>query len=274
MWLWQLKNVPREIKVWLKLIGISFIVHMILIGIFVKGYRNQVVEAVLTINTSRPVFFVALSAKQPVSPMPVKNSTANVASSLQKTAQKPIIKKEPIKQEAQKTGLVTAKKEPVKNVPAKKTEPQKSAASKSMVAQKQEVKQQVEKKELKETPKPITPQKVPVQEQIVQALPIASSAIAPQEYHNSAVVSEQTMPIEYYNLVQTIMVQWRAPYGMQGTPSCRIKALINKLGEIEDIEIEESSGILMFDIAARSALLNTQMPEWTRGKSFVITFKQ
>jgi hypothetical protein len=271
MWLWQLKNVPREVKIWSKLIGISFIIHMILIGVFIKGYRNQVVEAVLTINTSRPVFFVAMPVKKSISSSALKNN--EVSSSLQKKAPMQAVKKEPAQKIVKKTGLAIAKKEPVKNLPVQKKVPQKTAD-----IQKAKDKQGVEKKELKEIQKLAIPHKPPVQELVVPKQEILSSTlqkdISQVESNDSAVLSEQMMPIEYYNLVQTIMVQWRAPYGIQGSPSCRIKAKINKVGDVEAIEVEESSGILMFDIAARSALLSTQMPEWTRGKSFVITFKQ
>lgn len=284
MWLWRLKNVPKEIKVWAILGGISLAVHVLLMIVFVAGYRNHVVEFAFTLHKSNPVFFVALPNKQPASalqPSAVSNAKQTIAKAVQKPAPSPAKpaapKKEQAKVSAQKTGLATqeTKKPLQKNSATKKPE---AVKPESLVAKKEPLKKDTPKPVIAEPQKPLVAPKPQPIEPVVHKEE-QSPAIEPVMPQNdvqavTSEMSDQTMPREYYNLVEIIMDKWRAPYGIQGEPSCRIKAFVNKHGSIEDMMIEESSGILMFDIAARSALLNTEMPEWTRGKSFVITFKQ
>lgn len=90
---------------------------------------------------------------------------------------------------------------------------------------------------------------------------------APLTYSKEDVAAKQ-----HRELHQKIMDNWRAPRGIESDCSCELEAIVAANGAIQSIVTKKSSGILMFDIAARSALLAIEFPRWSRGKSIVIAF--
>lgn len=67
---------------------------------------------------------------------------------------------------------------------------------------------------------------------------------------------------------------WKPPHGLQKKLACTIKVLIDWNGNVIDVNITESSGVLVYDIAARTAASALSLPHWSYGKEFLIAFKQ
>ena len=77
-----------------------------------------------------------------------------------------------------------------------------------------------------------------------------------------------------YNLLQKELVKhWHPPIGIPENCNCQIQILVAWDGAIQDMKMIKESGLLMFDIAARSALFAMSLPKWAYGKSITITFE-
>jgi len=67
---------------------------------------------------------------------------------------------------------------------------------------------------------------------------------------------------------------WKPPIGVPHDCVCEIKVVVNWNGIVKELDVAKSSGVLMYDVTARSALHTMKMPAWSKGKSLTITFKQ
>lgn len=77
-----------------------------------------------------------------------------------------------------------------------------------------------------------------------------------------------------YNVLQKELVKyWRPPIGVLNGCSCKIKIFVSWDGSILEMDMIKQSGVLMYDVAARSALFAMSMPQWAQGKSITITFE-
>ncbi len=77
-----------------------------------------------------------------------------------------------------------------------------------------------------------------------------------------------------YNVLQKELVKyWRPPIGVLDGCSCKIKIFVSWDGSILEMDMIKQSGVLMYDVAARSALFAMSMPRWAQGKSITITFE-
>ncbi len=77
-----------------------------------------------------------------------------------------------------------------------------------------------------------------------------------------------------YNVLQKELVKyWRPPIGVLNGFSCKIKIFVSWDGSILEMDMIKQSGVLMYDVAARSALFAMSMPRWAQGKSITITFE-
>ncbi|MGB8367164.1 MAG: hypothetical protein WCD44_02290, partial [Candidatus Babeliales bacterium] len=67
---------------------------------------------------------------------------------------------------------------------------------------------------------------------------------------------------------------FKPPIGVPADCICQIKVMVDWSGIIKDLTVMQSSGILMYDVAARSALYTMKMPSWSKGKLLTVIFKQ
>src|SRR5262249_33428499 len=84
-------------------------------------------------------------------------------------------------------------------------------------------------------------------------------------------------------LNELIGVNWEPPVGLSPDLVCNVAVVVDWQGGIRSIDIAQSSGVLIFDFSARTALqkISTRiieqeitLPPWTKGKQFTIAFKQ
>lgn len=196
------------------------------------------------------------------------------------TKNKPTIKKiEPKKPDVKKSDapkkVDTPKKTVEKTVPVekKKIEEKKTAPKKTEPKKVEEKKQDnLPEKMVKEELKPAA---VPILAAVAQ--PVASASAADIGADEPLVIHATAQEIEAYrraNLLQQELVRvWHPPVGIAKDTNCTINCQVNWQGGVHDVTIQKTSGILMYDVAARSALYAMQLPEWARGKSLTIIFK-
>ena len=67
---------------------------------------------------------------------------------------------------------------------------------------------------------------------------------------------------------------FKPPVGLAKDLVCVLKILVDWNGTIKQTMVHESSGVLMYDISARTAVAHATAPKSTYGKEFCITFKQ
>jgi outer membrane biosynthesis protein TonB len=73
---------------------------------------------------------------------------------------------------------------------------------------------------------------------------------------------------------QELVNHWQPPVGVPKDRVCELKILINWQGKATDIKILKPSGVLVYDMSTRSAVLAMNFPKWLWGKEFTINFKQ
>ncbi|MGC2310524.1 MAG: hypothetical protein WA432_02825 [Candidatus Babeliaceae bacterium] len=64
---------------------------------------------------------------------------------------------------------------------------------------------------------------------------------------------------------------WHPPFGSDNT-FCTYKVLINKQGKVEEAHLIESSGMLIFEVSARAALMKVAYPLQLWGKEIILKF--
>jgi outer membrane biosynthesis protein TonB len=66
---------------------------------------------------------------------------------------------------------------------------------------------------------------------------------------------------------------WRPPAGMRKNICCVISVVVAHDGALASITMDQASGVLLFDGAARRAAAQLQPPRWAYGKTLSLTFK-
>lgn len=141
----------------------------------------------------------------------------------------------------------------------KKTAPQKQQPV--VVAKKEPVKQPEPKKV------EVAKQQPPAQNVVPAQVPSEPEKIYIGRNDKELLLVQQEL---YTQLANT----WKPPVGMPADIACSIKAIIAKNGMVADVIMDNPSHVLVFDVAARTAILQTEFPESVWGKEIIITFNQ
>lgn len=307
MLLWQLKNARNRYVLWLKLLACSLAAHLLFVGILFFGYRDGVSSHKFTmhnhsLNTQIMVVLAPTARTSPANGTQTKRVTSaqsikpmqqnKVATSI--ATLKPTAKAAPAKKTVlPKKGI--AKATPVKTAPAK-PKPVKTVQAKiekpKVVPPKPDV-----AKTLSNKPKELVEQKKSTTESPIVASAVATASNSakptlneiadrpnnpqtPQELCANDSPTHIEIPYtqarEFYQqeaLRKELSRHWTPPHGIPDTCSCEITTYVGNNGVVTDCVITQSSGILMYDVSARAAILAMELPRWTWGDSFAITFK-
>jgi outer membrane biosynthesis protein TonB len=257
MSLWQRKNQHKRYLLWLKLYGVCFLFHCIILLWVFFVHDNRLHHVALSlhknIDYSAPILFV-----------PVSQHVA-----MQHT-QTPQIKK----------AIISSQKEPVSTI--KPSSPEKNNAT-TVALEKKEPEQ--EKKVV--TPEPLKPKPSIAVAQQQQAPAVAKKQPVPamqtkniitkNAIPENAIISHNYKEVEALrraSLLQKELVHhWKPPIGMPTSAACDVSFFVDTHGKVKNITMAQSSGIMMYDISARQALFSMKMPQWTYGKNVTITFK-
>lgn len=275
MWPWRLKKLPKRTIFVLKLSLISCFLHAVFFFALITiqiGKRQQLRFSLNSLpSPDTPVIFLPLYKRIHKNMNNVTTAMKQIAEPVsaqaaekpqKKQAEKPIAKKESVKPVIKTTVLPEAKKEKkeaVKKLPEKKkiAHNSKKKSDKSEPVKKTETVQKIEKKE-----EDSVPAAAPLLENEGQAEPVF---IGRQEL---ALLQMQAV------LEQEISTVWKPPRGLSKDLSCEIVAIIGKQGKVIKTIVQKPSGVLLYDVAARTALAQVNMPAWAHGKEVCITFKQ
>jgi len=134
-------------------------------------------------------------------------------------------------------------------------------------------------------PKKIEPKKSePVTQPELAALPVIAAqpatvplatALDVQSHDIVYVGQEELDAMQLQEKIQHEVAQhWKPPCGLGDDLTCLIAVMVNWDGTIESITMQQQSGVLAYDVSARSAVRAMQFPRAAYGKEIVITFKQ
>lgn len=95
-----------------------------------------------------------------------------------------------------------------------------------------------------------------------------------QEENNPIILGreEYQMLQAYQSLHETITQNWQAPAGFQPKKECILLVNINNQGTVDTLTVEQSSGILAYDIAARMAVYQSIFPSELKKQSIRLHF--
>lgn len=191
-----------------------------------------------------------------------------------------------------------------------RTKKQRVEKKKAARAQKSALRKKAErKKSEKVVPKPAQTPKVPaqvvpepekkqpekVEPAVVQQPPVPMPAA--QEANESAFVGQAegavaaegldaavlVTPGADMNLESVIMQEdiqaemdthWHPPIGLAKDLQCQLRVTMSGDGTVERLAVEQSSGVLAYDMSARAAAMRMHLPRWAWGKELVLNFQQ
>lgn len=259
-WL-QISTYKQHFFLWGRILSFVCVIHGTIGILLFWCYRSNLFcfKAAVCAHEQVPVIFDTTLF------LPKKNSSvASAVAPKQKTSAKKVCKK----QESNKKKEIKKQATQVENRVTEK--------NKKEGIQKNEPKKEVTEKELKKDQK--------------QTLKVANSSQGEskkimekvvekteKENENFAVdvenmQQEEQRALLFLQLQKQIIAEWSAPVGMPKDIACTISFFVDLKGILQHISIDSSSGILMYDLSARAAIIKTIMPRWSRGKSFTITF--
>ena len=262
VWHWQLLERLKNISLLGKIISITVVGHLFcLFALFVLYKDNAPYHVTIStmIDANAPILFMPMHKS-------IKAATVNKYKTGTPTA--PVSGIAPLPPAPKKVTTLAAP------APKAKIPTQKKAKAVSSKKQKKENKivEPVQKKVVPEPPEVLkkieTPQETPL-EKAVDTNMLASSE------PDAIYVGQQEMEaLQLQEFIQREIAQhWMPPPGMPKETSCIIKVTIAFDGNSASADIQQSSGVLIFDGAARKAALKLQPPKWTYGKELLLTFK-
>lgn len=280
MWSWLPKN-THERSLIIVILVMSIIAHVSLLTFFFcfKDRSSKlslfVVPEMLNGNiefTFAPVQKHVRSGSHAKAAAPVQKKASQKADALRDKALR-----------SEKTQLASLPEKKAAKEPAKKAEGQKIAPKKEPekkiaepikeLEKKQETPKQVQEKIVPPTLKePVTPEEPIVVGQQSDTITLATNDTGVLQQQIG--IHERGLIDEYIALQQDIVTQWAPPPGIAQDCACQVTLLIDHHGAVKAITVEKSSGVLMFDTAARAAIAKIEMPRWTWGKTLTITFNQ
>ena len=283
----------------------SAVFHGVLLALLFFVYHYDTVVSGITLHRDMPLIkFAPAGTSKPkllsvinAPAAAVKKSTAGVASKPKATVAPVVtpsveeVKKE--KPKGTRAALISGKSE--KKAAKKDAEKKKKQKEKKDLEKSKSIKKE-NAPVVKEAVKvPVATQKVEnpvatVQETKPVPEPVSTTNVSP----NEAQVCNQEVPelgqevavalgetiddprlVQYYTQLQRSLSDvWKPPHGVDQECACEIMVQIDWNGTIQDVKIHKSSGVLIYDIAARTALQDAKLPLWTRGRTITVTFKQ
>ena len=284
----------------LELLFVSTVLHCVaffFLFVFYSGYRYS---AKIVVRRSGvqivPTFFMDRLNNLQKSET-VKNQSGTNSDTNQKISAKKVLPSTTIqKMEQKKKDSSVQKKEQKNPSPSKKqqtTQKQKEEPKKKLVQKnqqknqqhKQQAKQQMQQK--KQTVKEKTVQKKDTVKQEEQKIekkvadnaeidaPSAVQSVLPLAVHDAVITGiDDSDTIQIQNYVQREVSRiWYPPLGLPEDIVCYVKVQIGSDGAVVETEIEESSGVLVYDLSARSAATCLSLPRWAWGREFTISFR-
>ena len=266
MWRWLLAKVPKRYRLWFKLILFSAGFHGIMLFLLLFLHKGS--TSIYSFDLSR----IAIDSDATIVFMPLHKTLSNnqvnkkggkgAQKSAAQKAEPKIEKKSKAKNEKAPTTLASEKTR-------KKEQKQKESKNNAQKKQPKKVVQEKKVAEEKEIKKPADIEKPAEIENKTQQEAMGDG---------SNIVYVGREDLEALQLQQAICSEisehWRPPRGVSKEKACIVRMLVDWQGAVKSITVEKPSGIAMYDVSVRKALLSMTVPQAAWGKELSITFKQ
>ncbi len=253
---WQLK---KHNQFWLKLIGFSFLGHLIVLGFAFFSHKKTNLKLTVFAKPRKNVEVIFMPMYKKIDQKP-----ANLLPGKKQIAKKSEIKKPEIK----KTEIKPVEKKPKPEVKknTKKVEPK----------IKKKVIDQVKKK-TPDKPKVIKPESknIPKQPELkAEIKPESNLVLAPIINEPIYLGRQDLKEFQLMNELESVLVQnWQPPIGFGPQVECVVEIVVGSAGEIIDLVIKKSSNILAYDMSVRRNFNGMVLPKSASNKTLTVVFR-
>ena len=219
-----------------------------------RHQKNEITQKVRHSDTKRLVVDkkeIRLKTK------PKKEKKSRIAQKEQPKIQEPTIQPAVLPEVAEQKPVV-----PIKEVPQQEPEskPVESKPSEPVAAQ-----------QITDNPA-LAREEASSEQELANGVAMDEIIVGQQGYVGEYVTAEQARMHEC--IEQEIVSRWKPPRGLSKELTCQIKWCIGGDGCVVSCILEKPSGVLIYDMSARSAARAMSLPRWAWGKEFTIVFKQ
>lgn len=298
MWLWLQKGSPKQRKLILRIFSVVFGIHiLLLIFLFIKIGKSKFEFAIKANSSffSVPVVFMPFQKNVPGSLKALNNakgfSSINSRGSVNKgkvvviqNNSKSSKSKSRNKKKALKNSFKTYKQRKIskknkviinekkskiiKNLPISQT---KIESQNSNIINDETILKEKEKHDLKE----INEQSLITKQ---NSIPENINQISSEKGALTEPIYLGRNDVEAYEIVDNIKHEisknWRPPVGMPKNLECKIKILFDENGKVINVEVEKPSKVLVFDMSARKAASQIEVPKAVWGHEISLVFSQ
>lgn len=258
----------------MKLVGIVGGVHCILLAIVLGMITTKVRRVTLDKNFRIAQNAVICIVPGKVGKIPLKQILSGKKARKRPQAKKSQLPQRKIKQDISQKNVKDIQKK--QNALSEKNAPKrKIQAKKSRKREKIEKKADVSATILPEQEKkndlsvlPIESEKEKIMEQDI-SIPLEEASVTELICIGSAEYDEYALN---GRIQQAVLRFWRRPVGFAKELSCEISLQINEIGKAAQVKITQSSGVLVYDMAARTAILKAEYPREIWNKALILQF--
>jgi len=258
---------------WAKLLLFSSVVHAVLLFVVFFMYKGSYFSYRVTVSRSflasgAPVVFLPLY--KTIQQKQIKKNSPSVHTKTTKTTGP--------KQTTKLAAVVKPKKKSIAKKTVQKKKRSTTVAKKKKKPAVKKITKKIAKpikKEIKTVNKKKTSSPIHKKKKNVQALVHSNRTSVPKQqepiYVGQMEMDAQWMQNEMH---KEVTKKWRPPVGLSKDLVCILKVLIDWHGNTTHTTVEQPSGVLLYDISTRTAMMQLTLPSWAYGKEFTITFKQ
>lgn len=253
MLLWQQLNLHKNSSFFISLLCTSIFFHSVILLLLFFVYREPrsfitlIIDGAL-LHQHEPVIFISPQLKS-------QQTSLRASSQKTSTANLPMQKKPPMQKKhspQNKASTSTTHKTVIQKGHDKQKKSEQSI-QKTVTQEKSKLHSQKKKKDLSQAKKTNINDDSAVQNDTIKTV---------EEYR------------QYESFYASIAHSWKPPIGSALDCTCQITMHIAWDGSVQKLVIDKSSGILMYDVAARNALYNMFIPSWAYGKSLTVLLRQ
>lgn len=306
-WSQLIKKQCKKVSFWARWLLLSCMMHAIIaMGLFFCTYRVSEVIT-LRIDVKKSGSHIAYIMPQALQGKIVSGGTVSTGS-INKKNNSITPSSSLVVQKKQLHGMVRSKSA-IKSVDAKSkvTSMRNSSVTLKKNNKKERAKESAVKKSLlpneknKKMTTPIVKESIPVSSSIMpsalsavkaDAIPsVKSEAVLPIVSHESVhsdvliIPDEISLPLGdgtivaltpqdalYLALQEEIMRNWHPPVGVDIITPCELKVILDDQSRVSNVEMIQSSGVLMYDVTVRASVASVIFPSWARNKTIVLQY--